>query len=399
MTETTTVETPAPDALAAALADAPFVRLVATDDGDALAATGLLARALRERGVPFQARVAADPLPDTGGEDLGVTVGVSTDGSGYGVPGGARPASVTAASIARALGADPSPVITLAGVVAAGSIPGADGSDVALAAAEERSLVECRPGVAIPTADLSTGLAASTLIHAPWSGDLEATQATLAELALPAELDAGAHRRLASLVAIDVAAAPGASANAATAVERALSPYVITDEVPSTTVSGHARTIGGLADVLDVLARDAPGTGLALLLAEEAAEATWTAALDRWRTHGMAAHRALDTATTGRYDGCLIARVETSPAVLPTVARLALAFLSPEPVAIAVDESRGRVAVAAAEPQQVGAACRAVAAEVDGTGWGTPTRGGLELDAAATEHTPAEALAALREAL
>jgi len=38
MTDATSA-TPAPDALASVLADAPFVRLVATDDGDALAAT------------------------------------------------------------------------------------------------------------------------------------------------------------------------------------------------------------------------------------------------------------------------------------------------------------------------------------------------------------------------
>ncbi|SNR46152.1 exonuclease RecJ [Halorubrum vacuolatum] len=389
MTETTTVDTPAPDALAAVLLDAPFVRLVATNDGDALAATGLLARALRERGVPFQARVSADPTPETTGDDVGVSVGTPAAGGAYTVSGAGQPASVSAHAIARALGNDPDPVVTLAGVVAAGSVPGVDGSADVLEAAVEEGLIERRPGVAVPTADLPQGLAASTLLRASWSGDLEATRATLVALDLPTELDADAHRRLASLVAIDVAAAPEASPNAPEAVAHALGPYAITDGRP-------AATVGGLADVLDLLAREAPGTGIALLLAEGAGDPTWSAALDAWQAHGMAAHRALDAATTARYDGCFVVRVDATGAVLPTVARLACAFQSPEPVVVAVDETGGRLAVEATEPLGVGDACRAAAAEVGGTGWGLPTRGGIEIETAAPDATVSGALAALR---
>ena len=53
---------------------------------------------------------------------------------------------------------DADPVVVLAGVVAAGSVPGTDGSGDALDAAERAGAVSRRPGVAVPTADLADGL-------------------------------------------------------------------------------------------------------------------------------------------------------------------------------------------------------------------------------------------------
>ncbi|WP_050033003.1 hypothetical protein [Halorubrum halophilum] len=392
MTEATSA-TPAPDALAGVLADAPFVRLVATDDGDAVAAAGLLARALRAVGTPFQVRVSRDPVPDAGDDAVAVTVGA--DRGPHAIPGTGRPASTDAFAIARALCDDPDPVVALTGVVAAGSVPGTDGSGDALEAAERAELVRRRPGVALPTADVADGLAASTLVRTPYSGDAEAARATLADLGLPADLDDDAHRRLASLVAVDVADAEGASARAASAVERALRPYeTVGDAAPF-------ETVGGYADVLDALAREAPGTGVALALAADPSDGLRTAALDAWRTHGIAAHRALDTATTGRYDGCLVARVdlaEEATAVLPTIARLARDFRSPEPVAIAVDETAGRLAAASIELAEIGDACRSAAGEAGGDGWGTADRGGIAVDES-EDGDITSALAALREAL
>ncbi|WP_435094419.1 exonuclease RecJ [Halorubrum sp. N11] len=408
MTEATSA-TPAPDALAGVLADAPFVRLVATDDGDAVAAAGLLARALRTLGTPFQVRVSRDPLPDAGDDAVAVSIGA--DRGPHAISGLGRPASTDAFAIARALGADPDPVVALAGVVAAGSVPGTDGSGDALEAAERSDRVHRRPGVALPTADLADGLAASTLARTPYSGDPEAARAALADLGLPADLDDDAHRRLASLVAVDVADAEGASERAASAVERALRPYATAGD------AALFETVGGYADVLDALAREAPGTGVALALADDPSGALRTAALDAWRTHGLAAHRALDGATTGRYDGCFVARVDlaedgegedgdaarNAAAVLPTIARLARDFRSPEPVAVAVDEAAGRLAVAATEPLGLGDACRSAAGEVGGDGWGSTDRGGIAVGAAdeseATDGDITSALAALREAL
>ncbi len=381
MTEATAAADPAPDALASVLAGAPFVRLVATDDGDALAAAGTVARALRERAVPFQVRVSRDPAPETVDDDVVVTVG--TDRGPHAIPGAGRPASTTAFAVARELGVDADPVVVLAGVVAAGSVPGTDGSGDALDAAERAGVVSRRPGVAVPTADLADGLAASTLVRTPYSGDVEAARTALASLGLPAELDEDARRRLASLVAVDVAAAPDASARSASAVERALRPYAID--------AGPVETVGGYADVLDALARAAPGTGVALALAADPSDGLTTAAVDAWRSHGTAAHRAVDAATTGRYDGCVVARVDAPAAVLPTVARIVRDFRSPEPVAIVLDEASGRVAAAATDDRGIGDACRAVARETGDDGWGDAARGGLVVDG-----DPTEALAALR---
>ena len=401
MTETATeAGTPTVDALAGVLADAPFVRLVATDDGDALAAAGTLARTLRRRAVPFHVRVARDPVPDPGDDEVAVTVGA--DVGAHTIPGTGRPASVTAFGIAREMGVDPDPVVTLAGGVAAGSIPGTDGTGDALDAAERAGLVERRPGVAVPTGDPAAGLAASTLVRTPYSGDPDATADALAGVGLGADDDedgpeaepddAGdARRRLASLVAVDVAAAGDASRRAASAVERALRPYATDGAV------GPFATVGGYADVLDVLAREAPGTGVALAIATDPSGGLRTAALDSWRRHGLAAHRAIDAATTGRYDGCFVARVDAEPATLPTIARIVRDFRSPEPVAVVLDGSSGTLAAAATEPVGVGDACRAAARDVGGDGWGGPVRGGLEIDRDATDTT--DALAALREAL
>jgi hypothetical protein len=407
MTEATSA-TPAPDAVADVLADAPFVRLAATDDGDAVAAAGLIAAALRAVDTPFQVRVARDPVPEASDDAVALTVGA--DRGPHAIPGAGHPASTTAFAIARSLGADPDPIVALAGVVAAGSVPGTDGSGDAMAAAERADAVRRRPGVALPTADLADGLAASTLVRTPYSGDPDGASEALAALGLSTDLDDDAHRRVASLVAVDVADAEGASDSAASAVERALRPYAtVGDAAPF-------ETVGGYADVLDALAREAPGTGVAMALASDPSDALRTAALDAWRTHGLAAHRALDDATTGRYDGCLVARVDRSGdavdgdatdalAALPTVARLARDFRSPEPVAVAVDESAGRLAAAATEPLGLGDACRSAAGEVGADGWGTADRGGIAVAAAdgeaarTTDGDITSALAALREAL
>ncbi|WP_417448674.1 hypothetical protein [Haloplanus litoreus] len=157
--------------------------------------------------------------------------------------------------------------------------------------------------MAIPTADLADGLAHSTLVAAPVSGDHDATRAALDELGVSADSDDEARRRLASWLAVEASAS---SARAAEAVERVLHPY--------TTPDGRFATVGGFGDVLDAVARERPGTGVALAIRD--AESTRTAVLDAWRTHGRAVHAALSDATTGRYDGLLVARVE---GVVPAV--------------------------------------------------------------------------------
>ncbi|WP_132057577.1 exonuclease RecJ [Halorussus amylolyticus] len=371
--------------VAAALREAAFVRLLARADGDCLAAAGLLARALSERGVPYQVRVArfgetlADPETTASADADDTTVGVGLDSAADAhLSGETTPASVTAFDAADELGTASNPVLALAGVVAAGRVPGADETAHVLAAASELG-VERRPGVGVPTDDLANGLAHTTLAHADYSGDAGAVQATLAELGLPAELDASAHRRVASEFALAVAGHESATDRAAESVERALRPHALSD--------GPFATVEGYADVLEAVARERPGTGVALALGHDAR----ADALDAWRDHAERAHAALREATTGRYDGLFVARTDTAP--VETVARLLRDFRSPEPVALVVSDDEA--AAAAADDRDVGATMTDAVAQVGGVGGGTARRGYARFD---PETDTKEFLTAFREA-
>ncbi|MFQ3476860.1 exonuclease RecJ [Halonotius sp. F2-221B] len=397
-----------PDAastVASAVAAAPFVRLFGHADGDALAACGLLAVALRDREIPFRVHVSADPSGDIidgeesdGEPDDSQTIVVSRGQRGpaeLAVPArdDRQPASVAAAAISRELGVDPDPVLALAGVIAAGETPGGAGGDDLLAAAESAALVERRPGVAVPTADLATDLAHSTRLDAPFSGAVDAAGELLADLGIPTdsdtEIDAETRTQLASAVAVEAATADPAAPQAADSVEAALRPYA----TPTTPFA----TLGGYADVLSALAREAPG--VAVSLAFGAPEAV-SEAVETWRDHAAAAHAALDAPTTGRYDGVYVLRVETDRlSVLPTVARLAREFRSPEPVALVVSEpidGRRRAALAATGPRGLDDATATVAREFDGDAGGTPTNATLAVDDSVADG---ELIAAVREAL
>lgn len=318
--------------LVARLADARFVRVAPRADGDAIAAAGLLLRALATRSTPFQARVVS-PTSDPP-EDATVPVGF---------PGGidpdAGPASAVAADIVRELGSEPDPELVFAGCLL-GNDPGAAGVDL-----------ERRVGVGIPTADLADGLAHSTLFHAEFSGDETAAGAALAELT-------DDDRAVASLAALDTAGPGAASDYAATAIERALRPHA--------TPEGPFETAEGLADVLDCLARDTPGIALALAMGHDAR----IEALEAWRTHSKAAHEAIRRADTGRYDGLFVARIDEGP--VETVARLFRDFRSPEPTVLVIgDEEAG----AAGRSDGIDETIETAAAAVDGAGGGTARRG------------------------
>jgi hypothetical protein len=349
---------PDPAAIAASLREARFVRVVSAASGDAVAASGLVARACRDAGVPFQVRVREDPDPTPTDDELVVSVGT---GGGDVALVGPDPASTTAYAVAGTLGEERNPVLGMAGVVAAGEAPGGD----VLADGEAAELVERRPGVGVPTADLADGLAHSIRLRAPYSGDVEAARAALADLDLPAELDESDHRRVASVVALD-AAATGGVPSATDAVGAVLRPYA--------TPGGPFATVGGYAEVLDAVARSEPGTGVALALGHDAR----SAALDAWRAHARAVHGYLDGATTGRYDGLFVARVDGgTPGELATAAGLVRAYRSPEPVALVVTEG---VAAAVGDGADLAAACDAAASSLGGRGAGTVRRGTARYD-------------------
>ena len=368
----------------AVLSEARFVRVVASADGDALAASGVLARALDDHDVPFQVRLIATPddraWQTDGPDERVLAVGLESDHADAVVDSAETPTSVTAWQVARELGSEPDPLLALAGAVATGSTPGADGTPALL----EDAILDRRPGVALPTADLADGLAHSTLVHARFSGDESAAGATLADLSLPAELDESARREVASLVAIE--ATEDAPARAGTAVERFLRPYA--------TPAGPFETLGGYADVLDALAATAPGIGVALALGHDV-RAT---ALDEWREHARRVHEGLRVAHTGRYDGVFVARCDAAEeddgdaVPLGTVARLLLAYRSPEPIALAVVD--GAAAVAAEDASGGTDALSSAAASLDGRSAARDGRGAATFDGTATDY-----VAAFREAL
>ncbi|MFB6207112.1 MAG: hypothetical protein ABEJ05_11370 [Haloglomus sp.] len=276
--------------------------------------------------------------------------------------GDATPVSERAFEVAAALDAGPDPVLALAGATVGEAAP--SGS---LKEAVAESGVERRPGVGVPTADVADGLAHSTLLHAPFSGDPEATAAALAGCDRLAAAESGdaseADRRaIASLVAVRTTTAEGATPRAAEAVERVLRPHV----------GGTLATVEGYGDVLDALARERPGVGIALALSHDYVDR----ALDIWRDHGERVHRALRAASTDRYDGLFVARVAEavdSPVPVGSAARLLRDFRSPEPVALVVGD--GRAAAAGVDDRDVAGAMRAAAADVGGTATGHGRRG------------------------
>ena len=399
-------------AVASALATAPFVRLYGHVDGDALAAVGLVAVALRDRDIPFQIQFSTDPcgaVDERLAGDNADTNGLDADGdtdadaaadsrslvvsrgqrgsADCAIPphGDGRPASIVAAELSRELGVEPDPLLVLAGVIASGAIPGADASGSLLERAEQRGLVSRRPGVALATDDPADGLAHSTLLAAPFSGDSTAA-ATLVDDVNWAASDEG-HRRLASLAAVETVTADEASPGAADEIETALRPYA--------TPTGPFETLGGYADVLSVCAREAPGLAVSVALGADCVDE----ALSVWRSHAVAAHDALASATTGRYDGVFVCRIRTDrPAIVPTVVRLASAFRSPEPVTLVVTadalDGERHAAVHAADPCALDTAAERVATEFDGEYGGTPSAATLRVSV-----DDSTLIAAVREAL
>jgi len=357
---------PSPSDLAAALDGAAFVRLVSDATGAALAGTGVLARALSDDDTPFQASVVAPFADPDRTTEADVTVALGAGGPGADHTLSARPAA-TAFAIARELGASPDPVLALAGTVAGGDVDGT------VADAAERAGIQRRPGLAVPVTDIADGLAHSTLLSGPFSGDVEAAQAELAELDLPTDLTDDDHRRVASLVALSVT--EDAPERATEAVAAGLHPYA----------GGPFETVGGYADVLDAVARQAPGTGIALALGHEGVRES---ALSAWRTHAIRAHGAVADATTGRYDGLFVARGDEMP--VGTVARLVADFHAPEPVALVVTD--GEAAARATDGRDVAATMRAATDAVGGTTAGDRAR--AQFDVATSEL-----IEAFREAL
>ncbi|WP_257300178.1 exonuclease RecJ [Haloarchaeobius sp. FL176] len=352
--------------VAAALAGAPFVHVVARADGDSLAAAGLVARALADDGTPFQVSVGRTVAERTGRAGTGddrdgrtLVVGES-DADAVHLDPSDEPASVAAWRLANELGGAPDAVLALAGAVAAGATPGAGATERLVDAAETTGRVVRRPGVALPTDD-PTDVAHSTWLHGPFSAGVDAASAlTDAAGDLGGDADESARRQFASLAAVETVTDDGATDRAGLAVERGLRPYATPDS--------PTASVAGLADLLSCTAATAPGTGVALALGHDVADA----AIEAWRETAARAHEALATATTGRYDGLFVARVDDD-APAPVVARLLRDFRSPEPVALALADDAA--AAAAVEDRGIGGAMARTVTRTGGSYDGTATTG------------------------
>jgi hypothetical protein len=367
------------EAIAERLASASLVRFLCRPDGDAVAATGVLARVLDQLGTPFQVSTGTTRRPREDhcdrGDDSTLTVGIGPlETAEVSLSGETVPLSVLAASVAEELDTDVSPELALAGVVAAGRAPGSSALDL-LDRAHERGLAR-RPGVAVPPTDLTDGIAHSMWFHATWSGSPEETRAALDDLALdgtPTEsgtLDEDDHRTIASRVSIEATDTP-APQRAAETIGRAVAPYA--------TPQGPFETLGGYADVLDAVARERPGVATALAVGGDVRET----ALDAWRAHARRVHEGLRTATTGRYDGYVVARIDDAPVV--STAQLCRDVAAPEPLVVAVDTDM--IGLAARNEADAAPVTRAVADAIDGTTTATGRYGLVVSDGPVDERT------------
>lgn len=365
-----------PTELATAMREASFVRLKGRADGDALAAVGLLARACTAIDVPFKARIAATDgqverrsATDSG---TGISVGTALPGETLSVPADSKSATATAAVVARSLDVEIDTPLALAGALAGGAAPRT--VDSILPADIE--IPNRRPGVAVPTTAIAEDVAHSTMLFGPFSGRPEVAR-RLVSAARDDEdtnddgnqssneksktpVTAETARRLASLVAIEVAGDAAANALAGSSIETGLQPHA---------PGGPFATVVGYADVLDALSRAAPGTGLGLAITGAGKQA----ALAIWRDHALAAHRGVRTASTSRYDGLMVARQESEIPVI-TTARLLADFRSPEPLVLVLcDGDAGLVAKPDTTPPR--SALRDAARQCDGEA-GAVARGG-----------------------
>lgn len=306
--------------------EAGFVRLAPAATGDGVAAAGVLARTLERVDVPYQVTVVTgDDATRRTEADLVVGLDCSLADADLTL-GGDRPASANAFDVARSLTDESiAPTLAAAGVLASGDEPAGH-----LAEALADAGIKRRPGVAVPTEDLVDGLAHTTLVHAPFSGDRDTARATLEAVTTdPDEVDD--RRRVASLVALETTDAAEATARAAKSVESVLRPYV----------GGPFETLEGYADVLSATVQDAPGTAIGLALGQDAHDD----ALDSWRRHARTAHDVVREGQVKRHAGCVIGDVEDGP--IETVARLLRDFRSPEPIVVVLGDAR--VALAATE--------------------------------------------------
>ena len=371
------------ESVATTLADTAFVRVICRSDGDAIAAAGLLARALRRENTPFQIRAdqfgQADPTINDQDDDCCIALGLSHPAADININPVEQSVTRSVYAVTEALSASQHASTSASASVSGSDTPGdvsredvdidadttipptdtllavsgivttgvsLEAESVISTQAQEQTQTQSRkkdkdksgfatalletitktdtisidqhPGVGIPVGNIVDGLAHSTLIHASFSGDIDATQAMIAEIDIDADVNDDSdnqdgstdamslidlstedQRTIASAVTIDVIKTSTAAIGTAISLERALHPQYLLD--------GPMTTIEGYADVLRAVSRERPGTAIALAISHDANDAALTA----WREHAQAVHHILETAHTGRYDGVYVLRCYT----------------------------------------------------------------------------------------
>lgn len=350
--------TPEPGAAAGQLAEASLVRIFTRQDGDALAAGGILAQALTAQGTAFHlapTRSRAERARRlNAGDDRTITVAIG-EAEGADITLVGVHTTAAAAEVVRALDGTPPQALALAGTLAGGN---------QLAEAEVPVTERRTDRFGTPTPDPVAGLAHSLWVHAPFSGTPDRVETFLKEVGLsPTDVtDGEAMTRLRSRLAV-VGSRPETDGSVES-LRRLVAPH----DSP-----GPFPTIEGFADVLAVLAGEAPGLATSLVVGGDVGDA----AVTEWKRQAQASHRCLETGETERYGGLFVIFADGGP--VRTIATTAARLLSPEPVTLVIGAEE--TAVVARSDASVRAVTAAITDATGGTSDGTKHRGVIT-------HTP-----------
>lgn len=292
--------------------NAGFVHLVGVDNGASLAATGVMARTLRAIDIPFQASLASFPDEQHTSDDATIAIGWNGGDISF--------STGSLVEIAWQCGSALAPDVVEPDLAFAGLR--SEGFPMSTLEIDRPTQ---SPGIALPTEDVITGLAASSNLRGPFSGTEENASSFVSELALE-EQDIIHSRKGASAIALAVLRDTGPRGS--DALTNVLHPHQ----------SSRFMTIEGYAEILDAIAKEEPGTGLALVLGNPVEEDVYHC----WQQHGKQAHQALSAAETQRHKGLFVARSEDD-FPLRTISRICHNYVSPEPITVAVGQSRGAI--------------------------------------------------------
>lgn len=298
------------------LATASFVRLVTAPTAEAIAACGMISRSLQSARVPFHASItvaAQATCENATTVSIGHSPSLAADhclGPGHAV--------AEASDLLRDQGLEAEPGLQI------GRVLGPTDEKRGSGRSDSR---EAGLGMAVP--ELVDGLAHSSLVHGPYSGDPALAREFLDGI------DAEDPQHVASAVALGTMADTAQSSRAGWALSRFLG--------PRHTPEGPFETAAGTADVFDLLAPVDPGLALSIACGDTGARER---ALGTWRRQSTALHDRLANASVESHSG--VAVVQTDIDSVEPLARLVLDYLAPE-ASVAVVSDR-RLGIATIQP-------------------------------------------------